>query len=348
MTKEDYLRVLAASLDFLGEDERRDIVLELESHIDETLAARGDLSEEDVVSRLPPPESVGARYRAEMDADAAAGARSRAGNGRSAGGASGRGERGPFPFGDVDDFFRYARNEGGVIEGTLEGVGRLDVSSISADVRVTAGDALRYRLEGWWGDGDEPGIEADGGRLVIRLGSHCERADIEAPPSLVELTVTTKSGDVAVDLPEGASAAVKTASGDMALELRGGDASVSTASGDLVLRGSPRGVIARSASGDIRVEGATGTVSASSYSGDIGLALARDAEDAEAVTMSGDITLRLEGNPTVLLETVSGDLDCPEPEGRASGAARGPRRRRIEGGPATVRAKTVSGDITMR
>jgi uncharacterized membrane protein len=59
---------LAAELGFMAADERDDIVREFDSHLRDAGEARPDLSEEELIDRLPPPASIAATYSAELPA----------------------------------------------------------------------------------------------------------------------------------------------------------------------------------------------------------------------------------------------------------------------------------------
>ncbi|MBU1081943.1 MAG: DUF4097 family beta strand repeat protein [Spirochaetes bacterium] len=339
MTKKEYLAALERGLAAIGAEERSDILLELESHIDDTLAARAELTEEEVIARLPSPEGVAAGYR---EAGASAYKTDRSSRDSEDSGKA-------FPFGDADDFFRYARGEPGAMEGEAPGAERLIVRSQSADVAIRRGDALRYTLRGWWKEDDRPRVSASGPTLELDLGRHCELAEITAPPSLADIEIVSSSGDVKVDAPEGSRVSIRTISGDAELDGDASAASIASSSGDVALRHWLGEAFARTASGDVSALAGRGSLKVQSSSGDIDIEIASAEAEAEAASASGDIRLRLpEGPaPAIALETVSGEVSSGGIPGlRRDGTTRARARYMLEGGPGSVRARTISGDAS--
>lgn len=347
MTKNEYLEALERELGSIGADDRRDILLELESHIDDTLAARVDLPEEEVIARLPSPEGVAAGYR-----EASGGP----GEERSSPGGSNRASRErdggarPFPFGDADDFFRYARGEPGTLEGEAPGALRLVVRSRTADIGVRTGTALRYSLRGWWKDGAGPRVSTEGASLELDLGPGCEEAEIEVPGSLADIEIGSGSGDVRIGAPEGSRLSVRTISGDVEIDGDASAVSIASSSGDVTLRRWAGEAFARTASGDVSAIADKGSLKVHSSSGDIDIEASGAEAVVEAASASGDIRLRLpEGAlPAVTLETVSGEASSGGLPGlRRDESIRGRTRLTAPGGPGSIRAKTISGDATV-
>ncbi len=346
MTKNEYLEALERELGSIEAEERRDILLELESHIDDTLAARADLTEEEVVARLPSPEGVAAGYResgpSSGEERASPGEASRSSR-EGAGGAR------AFPFGDADDFFRYARGEPGTLEGEAPGARRLVVRSRTADISVRKGAALRYSLRGWWRDGAGPRVSAEGASLELDLGPDCEEAEIEVPGSLADIEIGSGSGDVRVDAPGGSRVSISTISGDVEIAGDASAVSIASSSGDVALRGRAGEAFARTASGDVSARTASGPLRLQSSSGDITVEVTEATADVEAASASGDIRLRLPAGPIpeTTLETVSGDISGAGLPGlRRDDSVRGRKRYTLPGGPGSIRAKTISGDAT--
>ncbi len=60
MTREEYIVELGKALAFMKPEEREDVVREFESHLADAAEARPELSEEELLARLPPPASIGA------------------------------------------------------------------------------------------------------------------------------------------------------------------------------------------------------------------------------------------------------------------------------------------------
>jgi len=358
MTKHEYLSELGAQLYFLSDEERADALREFESHIDDTAATRTDLTLEQVVDRLPPPASVAARYYAETgDQDsgaASAGADASGGSGSSGGTHAGQDERpgsgrrgGGFSQGAMGSMFRFARREERELSGNVDGVERVVVSCASCDVSAATGSNFRYVVRGRWDDGDEPEFVRDGGVWTMRCGRSADTLELTLPDSVVELVVSMASGDLSAGLPPGASLKAKLASGDVSCHSDGGAVEIATASGDVAVTGKPASVKVGTVSGDVLVHDATGDVEASSQSGDISIAVAVADADIVARTMSGDVTVTLPAGaaPGIRAQSVSGDVDAP-----GTTKSRGPVGRLVvsDGGPGTVLAKSVSGDISIR
>jgi hypothetical protein len=172
------------------------------------------------------------------------------------------------------------------------------------------------------------------------VSAKTKSADVRCSGTVGGLSVATASGDVEANRVAG-GVNVKAASGDTAIREVGGGVNIQTASGDVelgIVRG-PANVA--TASGDLTIEEAYDDVSANTVSGDQEhLAVATGNVSAHSV--SGDVSIGVRRGSRVWLDcnTVSGDtsseleLSTDAPEG--------------DGPLVEVRAKTVSGDITIR
>ena len=156
---------------------------------------------------------------------------------------------------------------------------------------------------------------------VVELpeGSSCRintaSADIRCTGELGALDVSTASGDVSAERVSG-QARVTAASGDVSVETVG-EANVETASGDVRIGEISGGADVRTASGDVRIDAASGP-------------------QANVKAASGDITVAVVPGIGVYLDlsslsgTVSSELEADEETGRAD---------------MTLSCRTISGDV---
>ena len=166
---------------------------------------------------------------------------------------------------------------------------------------------------------------------------------IRVPRGLLScLDISTAGGDVSVDHLSVKDTAVRTASGDIRVDLTEEESVdrlfLSSASGDITaleIRGGFEALRCKSVSGDVELTGTAGDLKAKSVSGDVTVSLLKaDAGAVSAETTSGDVTVYLpEGGPAPVLNvnTVAGDVR------NEAGAA--------ESSPLRIDVRTVSGDI---
>ena len=157
--------------------------------------------------------------------------------------------------------------------------------------------------------------------------------------SVPDTAVRTASGDIRVDIPADETAEkmfLSSASGDITLFGTAKEAQISAISGDLMIKGSFDSLKSKSVSGDVDMEGAAGDLKTKSVSGDVTIRLLRaDAGSLGTETTSGDVTLVLPQRSAALslsVSTVAGDV-INEVE--------------VTGGDAPLKmsVRTVSGDI---
>jgi DUF4097 and DUF4098 domain-containing protein YvlB len=143
-----------------------------------------------------------------------------------------------------------------------------------------------------------------------------------------DVQVKTASGDVALTEGHGLTH-VQTASGDVALQQAHGDVTVQGVSGDVWIKDAKQSVHVNTVSGDQRVDAVVeGTVETQAVSGDILIGVRRGSRVyVDANTISGSTSSEL--NLT----------DAPAEDEQADEADEGPM---VE-----VRAKTVSGDVSL-
>jgi DUF4097 and DUF4098 domain-containing protein YvlB len=220
----------------------------------------------------------------------------------------------------------HVTNHVGRVE--ARGVGAdLEVKTASAD--VSAGDvagALKVRT----GSGD---IRVGGnGGLDVSTGS----GDVVAEGIRGAVRVSTGSGDVELARAEGGAVSVHTGSGDVTLDDVAGSLELQTGSGDI------RG---RALRGVERLDVGTG-------SGQVTLALdAARLAGGEVEAASGDVDLALSSAPalTLTVSTASGDIDAGGLPGvRVSKRTERRLEAEVNGGGATLRIHTASGDVRVR
>jgi DUF4097 and DUF4098 domain-containing protein YvlB len=171
--------------------------------------------------------------------------------------------------------------------------------------------------------------------LIVRSKS----ADVVARGTLGGLSVSTASGDIEANRVEG-GVNIKSASGDTRVQEITGGANIQTASGDIALEIVRGPLNVNSASGDLRIAEAYDDVSANTVSGDQEhSAVMRGNVSAHSV--SGDVTIGVRRGSKVFLDcnTLSGDTTSELELSTDAPAGDGPL---VE-----IRAKTVSGDITI-
>jgi DUF4097 and DUF4098 domain-containing protein YvlB len=147
-------------------------------------------------------------------------------------------------------------------------------------------------------------------------------ADTKLRGRVHELESKSASGDLLVRGEIEHDATIKTVSGDAVLDAIGGSLRFTTVSGDVVARRVGASVEGKSVSGDVRIEETRqGTVMLQSVSGDLEVGVAPGT------------------NLDVDAGSVSGDLESEVPLGSDAESAGG------EGPTLVVRGKTVSGDF---
>jgi Putative adhesin len=224
----------------------------------------------------------------------------------------------------------------------------LQVRIPAGDITVTAVPAqvATVRLEPSGGQGE---------RLLAAMR-------VEFDEGLLSVIAPDRSGllrhgsvDAAVELPEGSSCLVDTASGavsctgdlsavdlraasgDVSVERVSGLARIKTASGDMYL-GAAAEVDVTTASGDLAIERADGDVAVRTASGDVQIASAAG-KRVDIKATSGDISVAVTPGIGVYLDlsTLSGTVSSElEPSGEGSSA------------DMTLQCRTISGDVQVR
>lgn len=179
--------------------------------------------------------------------------------------------------------------------------------------------------------------------LVVRTKS----ADVRGRGRLRSAEVKTASGDINLDTVTG-DTRVKTASGGFALSEGHGLTHVQTASGDVAVHQAAGEVTVQAVSGDVWIKDAKQSVHVNTVSGDQRIdAVVEGSVETQAV--SGDITVGVRRGSRVYVDanTISGSTnselnltDAPVDDTSSDGGD-------DEGPMVEVRAKTVSGDVSI-
>jgi DUF4097 and DUF4098 domain-containing protein YvlB len=178
-------------------------------------------------------------------------------------------------------------------------------------------------------------------RAAIPAGTNLEVAvaslNIVSRVDLGRVVARTASGDI--DLGRADTAELKTASGDVKVDSCTGRCDIISASGDVRIHLVAGDLSVSTASGDVGVERAEGRVEAKTASGDIRISRCLG-NSVEATSMSGDVDLGLSEGTRVEAEidSLSGDVVLPSRR-----PPNGESERNLK-----LRAKTVSGDVTVR
>jgi DUF4097 and DUF4098 domain-containing protein YvlB len=240
-------------------------------------------------------------------------------------------------------------------------VGRLQlVEGAEGEVVVTlrGGESAlaRYRVEQ---TGDLIEIAPDAGkhvsissvRITVESGTPPEvkarlaSCDLSATCEIADLQVDTASGDVRVERVEG-DAVIRSASGDIRIASVGGILKVTAASGDVFAGVVEGGADLKTASGDVKIRTAGGGIKAKCASGDVTVK-SLTAGDFDAKTLSGDVFVGIPSGRTleVDLDTVSGKVRIGFAVDGGSDQLTGSTS--ADDGVARVKARTVSGDVTL-
>lgn len=365
MTRAEYIRVLTERMKGIDGDSLRDIILEIEDHIDGLAREHPEKSPEEVVGMLEPPESLGDSLREAAGLE---------------------------PF--VEEERHWADREDAEDEredsSNREDRGKSDTTGFGKNrVRITIDDeefqeAIRKafdiaklfsrrrgdKRDESLGDMFAKAFDLKNVKLsdVRRATLRTRSSDVEVLFSNDQFSMATpgedtphmqieysSGGELKISVPLGVSEPdrielrvpasvdelkISTVSGDVHVLDRVGPLALTTASGDMRVDACDGDLEANSASGDILLSECRGDVKVSTASGDIDIGVDELCNSIQASSASGDISLRYPDSwdATVSFTTVSGDVDHD-----AAHVGRGSIR--IGSGLAPVRVSTVSGDI---
>lgn len=357
MTRQDYIQRLEAGLAGFDADTRRDLILEIEDHIDTLTASRPSASESEIIACLENPENLArslcleagikpsepagdsgqSRARTQTDSDADLNEQHDAEKNHEE--KKGKGPRITIDGQDLDEVIRRALDIARMFGTKRKAEAQFDVqSAVAGKARIvsavfrSADVAVKLSVDGIKvvSDKDGPGISIinqDNQLVEIRSASpreDPERVELWIPADVDELKIITSSGDIRI------------------ID-RVGDSMLQTASGNLTIECCSGNVTARTASGDIKVQHCSENTNLETASGDIQLEIDDQANSVKIATASGDVDLRYpeEFDATITYATVSGDIDhdCVQT---------GSRTLKIGQGFVPIKVQTVSGDIKIR
>ena len=239
------------------------------------------------------------------------------------------------------------------------------IAVFSTDVGVVEGAAgvISVKVSGPERESDLIEIIHTGDVVTIRSHKGARRwigrgASIRLTvPVLTAVTARAASGDLRISVPI-SDAEIDVASGDVHLALLSGRGRIKAASGDVTIGDIAGGVRIATASGDVRIDELDGDGSIRTASGDVRIGEAHGS--VEVKTASGDVTIRqfsgvvLEGSAMSgdfdigLVSGMSIDADIQTRSGRIKNRTSPSSRNKEPSISATMRLKTMSGDITLR
>ena len=369
MTRTEYIEALSRGLEGFEEDSRRDILLEIEDHIDELALKHPDMSEEEIVAGLEKPETFAECLCKESGVTCQ--------------------KTGPEEKDREDDEKERVKAKTRI---TIDGEDLGDVirrafnvATIFKDADFLNAEREEHRARGERRDRGDRGMRAererersDGGRTLrfkdLPIGNvreiicRTKSTDVKILLSTSGLSVKANGDDtpsfrimnrddrtmeivatggprepetLEIGIPSTVDQlSVRTLSGDVVVEDRVGDLSIQTASGDVDVRLCSGDIEVTTASGDIALAGCTENLSVETASGSVEVEMDDQCNTVSVTTASGDISLLCpkDIDATVGWSTVSGDVEC---EGIQSGA----RTIRFGTGLIPVKISSASGDI---
>ena len=239
------------------------------------------------------------------------------------------------------------------------------IAVFSTDIGVTEGSAglIKVEVDGPERDRDLIEIAHTGDVVTIRSRKGGRRwvgrgASVHVTtPAATAITARTASGDLQISVPI-SDTEINVASGDVHLASLSGRGRLKAASGDVTIGAVAGGLRVSTASGDIRIDEIEGDASMNTASGDTRIGEAHGSVSVK--TASGDVTIRRFSGVRLECVAMSGDFDIGLIPGMSIDAdiqTRSGQFRNLtspssgKGEPsinATMRLKTMSGDVTLR
>ena len=203
----------------------------------------------------------------------------------------------------------------------VPGEAALDLTQIAGDVKVGTGPNNTIRVDAIkrvrYRDADEAKRLLSQLRVdVNQVGSRLEVRTIY--PRMSNHRSLSMSIDYTITVPQSASVALRTVSGDVAVNGVRGEVRAETVSGDVEVIATPNLALAKAVSGDVRARdiGAQSTLTLSTVSGTV-YATALKVRTLEAGSVSGDIDLSNLQIERLMAKTVSGNIGFDGPLARA-------------------------------
>lgn len=237
----------------------------------------------------------------------------------------------------------------------------VDVHAPTAAVAVRTGEDGEVTVVVHTDHPDDWAITRAGSTIAVRDEAdrslrRRDRVEVTAPVG-ADVDVRTASGDVDLDLHAG-RVEVATVAGDvrvahattLTLRTASGDARLGHVTGDLDVRSASGDVTATTVEGDLTATTAAGDVHATTVHGEVHVTTAAGdltldtllGDTLRARTMAGDVTVGIPSGTSVDLDvtTLTGTVDLPAP--RTAPPPDDPPRPRT-----TLHLRTVSGDLTL-
>ena len=201
--------------------------------------------------------------------------------------------------------------------------GKVYLSNISGDIKVFSWDKAQVKIDA---------LKTSEGSSKAKAEEYAKEVTIDVVGDGLTVRIETKypkrgwwghdSGNVSVDytlyVPVKAAVDVRSVSGEVEVEAMGGPVRVKSVSGDVTLTKAAAGAECASVSGDVKASDIKGGIDAGSVSGDV--TVRRVEGSIEASSVSGSVDLRdVSGAETVKAKTVSGDVtfeSLTAPKGR--------------------------------
>lgn len=190
----------------------------------------------------------------------------------------------------------------------------LDLVNIAGNVRITGGPGGEIRVEAIkrvrHRDADTARRLLD--ELRVEINQSGDRVEVRTihPRSSNNMRNVSISVDYVISVPAGATATLKTISGDVAVSGVRGEVRAETISGDVDLAGTPNVAVGKTVSGEVRARdiGGAGTLTLGTVSGAV-IASGLKVRTLECGSVSGDIHLSAVQVERVLGKTVSGNIE---------------------------------------